>query len=243
MRWVVGHHSLVSLNSSVVIVIMHPSVDNPRIQALARALKGPLPGERAQRMMWPEELSSSRFLPPPPDARLAAVLVLLYECDGRVCFPLQVRRRVEGDPHGGEISLPGGHREGEETVEATALREAREELGISPERVHLLGRLSRIWISVSHAKVRPVVAWAEEPPRYRLDPREVDRVIVCSLEELEDPSRRIRFPREWNGTVHHIPAWRLQDGLLWGATAMILSELLTLLHEAEEHPPSPGRGN
>ncbi len=192
-------------------------------------------------MMWPDGLSPSRFLPPPPDARLAAVLILLYECDGRVCFPLQLRRRVEGDPHGGEISLPGGSREGHETVEETALREAHEELGIERSKIHLLGRLSRIWIPVSHFKVRPVVAFTEVPPSYRLAPSEVDRLIVCSLEELEDPSLRVALSRRWNGKTWRIPAWKLEDGDLWGATAMILAELLTLLHEAEGRFPPRAR--
>ena len=212
---------------------MHQLPRNPRLQTLARALSGPLPGERAQQRMWPHKLAASRFLPPPLDARLAAVLILLYECQGRLCFPLLLRKSVEGDPHSGQISLPGGSREGQETVEETALREAKEELGIVPGRVHLMGRLSRIWISVSHFKVRPVVAWAEGEPSYRLDPAEVDRLIVCSVEDLEDPARLVEFPRDWNGRRYRIPAWRFQEGLLWGATAMILSELLTLLHEAE----------
>jgi 8-oxo-dGTP pyrophosphatase MutT (NUDIX family) len=186
--------------------------------------------------MWPQGLSSDRFNRPPADARLAAVLILLYEQKGRICFPLQRRKEVIGDPHGGQISLPGGSREGNERVEATALREAREELGIEPDRVRILGRLSRLWIPVSHFKVRPVVAWTESEPAYRLDPGEVEQLIVCSLEELESPQRLVKFRRRIGGSNRHVPAWRLDEGYLWGATAMILAELISIVRAAEGLP-------
>ena len=186
--------------------------------------------------MWPRGLSSNRFNRPPNDARLAAVLILLYERQGQICFPLQRRREVIGDPHGGQISLPGGSREGNERVEATALREAQEELGIDPEHVKILGRLSRLWIPVSHFKVRPVVAWAKSEPAYRLDPGEVEELIVCSLEELENPQRLVKFPRKIGGNDRQVPAWRLDEGYLWGATAMILAELISIVRAAEGLP-------
>ena len=210
---------------------------HPRIRTLARALAGPLPGEAGQRLMWPAHLPRGRFAHPPEDARLAAVLVLLYESGGRVCFPLQRRRTVIGDPHAGQISLPGGSREGRERVEQTALREAEEEMGIRAEHVHLLGRLSRRWIPVSYYKVRPVVAWTDQHPDFRLDPGEVDELIVSSLEELEEPARLVTFERRWPEGTYRVPAWRLDQGILWGATAMILAELITLLRAAEGKPP------
>ncbi len=208
----------------------------PRVRTLAKSLRGSLPGQRGQRLMWPRDLSSDRFNRPPGDARLAAVLILLYEHEGRICFPLQRRKEVIGDPHGGQISLPGGSREGNERVEATALREAQEELGIDPDRVRVLGRLSRLWIPVSHFKVRPVVAWTDSEPAYRLDPKEVEQLILCSLEELENPKRMVSFARKIRGRSRRVPAWRLDDGYLWGATAMILAELISIVRAAEGLP-------
>jgi 8-oxo-dGTP pyrophosphatase MutT (NUDIX family) len=217
-----------------------PPPSNPRLSTLAEALAGPLPGEAGQRLMWPSHLPTGRFRDVPADARLAAVLILLYEEEGTLRFPLQRRRAVDGDPHGGQISLPGGAREGREKVEETALREAREEMGIDPDQVRILGRLSRRWVPVSHYKVRPVVGWTERVPEYRLDPREVDELIVCSLDELEDPRRMVSFPRRWEGVEYQVPGWRLESGILWGATAMILAELITLLRTAEGSTPLPG---
>lgn len=216
---------------------MKPTPTDSRLRTLADALQGPLPGEEAQRLMWPENLPRGRFLEPPVDARLAAVLILLYEEGGEIRFPLQRRRAVDGDPHGGQISLPGGSREGRESVEETALREAQEELGIEPDHVQLLGRLSRRWVPVSYYKVRPVVAWTDRSPDYRIDPREVDELIMCSIERLEEPDRLVSFPRKWGAEEYEVPAWRLEGGMLWGATAMILSELVTLLRRAEGLPP------
>jgi 8-oxo-dGTP pyrophosphatase MutT (NUDIX family) len=210
-----------------------------RVRTLAQSLQGSLPGKKGQSLMWPRDLSSDRFNRPPDDARLAAVLILLYEREGRICFPLQRRKEVIGDPHGGQISLPGGSREGRERVEATALREAQEELGIEPERVRILGRLSRLWIPVSHFKVRPVVAWTESEPAYRLDPKEVEQLILCSLEELENPRRMVSFNRRIRGKTRRVPAWHLDDGYLWGATAMILAELISIVRAAEGLPSLP----
>lgn len=165
----------------------------------------------------------------PPDYRSAAVMVLLFPEDGEVRFPLIVRCDAPGDVHAGQISLPGGSREADEDLITTALRETHEELGIEPARIEVVGTLSPHRIPVSGFEVLPVVGVTEGRPAMVPEVAEVDRIVVTSIEELEEPGRRTEFERTWSGQPVRIPAWRLDDGLLWGATAMILSELLAIV--------------
>jgi 8-oxo-dGTP pyrophosphatase MutT (NUDIX family) len=213
-----------------------------RMERLAGLLAGPLPGEAVKARMRPSSSSASpssrsapaRSLQASGVRRDAAVLILLYPDGGNLCLPLMKRTHVEGDVHAGQISLPGGGREPGEHAEETALREAYEELGIQTDGVRVLGRLSRQWIPVSGYEVVPVVGATWAVPSYRRDPAEVAEVIVTSVEELESPARQSTFrQRRADRSEVTWPCWRLDQGILWGATAMILSELLVLLREPE----------
>ena len=205
-----------------------------RIEDLQHRLAGPLPGDEAKRAMLPR----LRSLQPPngeaEDLRDASVLVLLFPCENDLVLPLMRRRKVQGDVHSGQISLPGGGRELGESLVETALREAQEELGIDPDQVEVLGPLSPQWIPVSGYRVHPFVATTAERPVYVPDPIEVDRVIETTIDTLLDESRREIRSLDLAGTPTPIPGWSLPEGFLWGATAMILAELLAL-------SPRPGR--
>jgi 8-oxo-dGTP pyrophosphatase MutT (NUDIX family) len=220
---------------------MTPAPDHPhqRIDALARALRaGALPGDLAKKRMWPDHLPERPPILEAEYPRRAAVLVLLYPHEGRVCFPLMRRTVLGVDAHSGQISLPGGSREPQETPEQTALREAHEELGIRLDQVRVLGRLSPHFIPVSGFRVVPVVATAAHAPDYRPDPKEVDAVLVSSLDELDLPGSEGTFAREIRGRSYDIPCWRLGGShVLWGATAMILAELLAVARS--EPKPRP----
>lgn len=215
-----------------------PLDPSQRIDSLALALRQhALPGDAAKQRMWPDHLPKRPPIVEQDYARRAAVLVLLFPHQGRVCFPLMRRTVVGADAHSGQISLPGGSREPGETPEQTALREAHEELGIRPDRLRVLGRLSPHFIPVSGFRVVPVVAATEQSPEYAPDPKEVDAVLVSSLEELESPGCESTFARDIRGRRYDIPCWRLGGSeVLWGATAMILAELLALAKGAPRSP-------
>ncbi len=206
-------------------------------EELRRALAQELPGDSAKEVFAVE--TSLRSPKAKEEARAASVLALLVS-DGRdLRLPLIHRKVVEGDVHSGQISLPGGRQEPGEDAVTAALRETREELGIDSARIEVLGCLSPHRIPVSSHVVTPYVGWASGPLAYWRDPREVEGIFEVSLRELLDPHRRTRVPLDLRGERVLVPGWQLDEGLVWGATAMILAELLSLLsrHDSQRFPP------
>lgn len=188
------------------------------------------PGPVAKGRMAPSPLPPGRLRPPAGHRpRQAAVLLLLREAGDGLSLPLIVRPRVEGDAHSGQISFPGGQREGDETAAQTALREAQEEIGVDPGAVELLGRLSDHWIPVSDFVVRPVVGFTGRRPDYRPEPGEVERIFEQPLAPLHGEELESCFVRRVGERELSFPCWDLPEGRLWGATAMMLAELLALL--------------
>ena len=164
---------------------------------------------------------------------MGAVLVALHLAAHELSVLLVRRSQVDGDVHSGQLAFPGGRLEAGETVEAAALRETQEELGLQPASVHLIGRLSEHWIPVSGHMVTPLVGWIAQLPRLQPDPLEVELVVQQPLAALRGQAMRGSFERELAGSRHEIPCWHLPAGNLWGATAMILAELLSVLERME----------
>jgi len=197
------------------------------IAALRQRLLQPLPGFEAQKLMI------GRVLPMPPkvpdNARPSAVLCLLFPKDGRLTV-LLMKRREDGTAHSGQVSFPGGSYEQQDAdYKATALREAQEEVGIMSAEVEVLGALTSLYIPVSNFNVYPFVGFSTKPPEYRLSHAEVSHVLEVPLEELFHESRKtitdVISPAMPN-IIRQVNAYQLADGtIIWGATAMMLSEL------------------
>lgn len=126
-----------------------------------------------------------------------------------------------------------------ESPEEAALREAAEEIGIAPEKVDILGRATALYVPASHAAVTPVLAALSLPPAFRLNAEEVEELRLLSLEELaESPPQVETWSRE--GVLLRVPLWRIDSRVpLWGATAMILAELLWLYREFRQGVGDP----
>jgi 8-oxo-dGTP pyrophosphatase MutT (NUDIX family) len=155
-------------------------------------------------------------------------LVLLYPFAGEAFIVLTVRSsRLPS--HAGQVSLPGGAVEPGETIEEAALREAQEEIGLEPRGVRLIGRLTPLHIPVSGFILHGVVGIADERPRLHPSDQEVERVLEVPLAGLVDPARRAVRHQTYDGTEFEIPYIDVDGAELWGATAMVLSELLSLL--------------
>ncbi len=169
----------------------------------------------------------------PPQARLAAALVLLYPGPGNQAH-LVLTERVEygGDHHSGEVSLPGGKADpGDRDEEATALREAEEEVGLDPEAagVEVIGRLDPLWIPPSNFLVTPIVAVAARRPAFVADPREVAAILESPVAAfLPGVAPFIVDPDPW-GRPFRYGAYRVDGRIVWGATAAILGQLGALL--------------
>jgi 8-oxo-dGTP pyrophosphatase MutT (NUDIX family) len=133
-------------------------------------------------------------------------------------------RRSDLKRHAGEISFPGGRRdEGEELLD-TALREAEEEIGLSRERVEVVGALPPIGTFVTNYKVHPFVGLIDEGMRFEPNPAEVESVLVASLDDLESAFEKRRLVRR--GIPIKTDTYLIGDHLIWGATARILALLL-----------------
>ncbi len=192
-------------------------------------MAGRLPGPEAHRRLAPVPRASWPAGVGPDQARTASALLLLYPLQsGEVVIPLTVRSDSLAR-HGGQVSFPGGALDPGETIEQAALREAAEEIGIDPSHARVVGRLTPIGIAVSGFRLHPVVGVADERPKLQPAHGEVARVLEVPLHTLADPRvlRRAEGLRE--GVAIEYPYFDLFDHQVWGATAMILSELLALV--------------
>jgi 8-oxo-dGTP pyrophosphatase MutT (NUDIX family) len=151
----------------------------------------------------------------------AAVLLLVVN---RAHAPAVVftERTAHLADHAGQISFPGGRvDEGDRTPEGTALREAREEVGIPADRVQLLGRLPEYRTSTGYS-VTPIVGWIEPPLDYRPDPREVADVFEVPLAFLLDVSNHRYESAFYRGRLRKYWAMPYGERFIWGATAGML---------------------
>ena len=196
------------------------------VAAVTEGLKGPLPGPRAHALLaprprreWPAGFDSAL-------ARDAAGLLLLFPVDGRAHIVLTARSDGLGR-HSGQISLPGGVVEPGETFEQAALREAREEIGLEVDSVRTLGALSPVDIPVSGFKLHPIVAATPERPSFAPAPGEVSAILEVAVDALARGAA-VR-QRQAGGATVITPMFLAGGAEVWGATAMVLSELLALL--------------
>ena len=150
--------------------------------------------------------------------RLSAVLVPIIKNDDKLLllFEKRVKRPMR---HSGEISFPGGKIEDNETPLETALRETYEEVGIPPEQVEILGYLKPTKTKSSGFLIIPVVGYIKEYPKIKINPSEVEDVLIVSIEELERNRR----------TTILGPYFKIDNNVIWGATARIVEDFLKIL--------------
>jgi 8-oxo-dGTP pyrophosphatase MutT (NUDIX family) len=202
------------------------------LDLVRRALRLPLPGADAHAHMAPRPRNTA--LPAPPQYRDGAVLLLLYPHNGALHIAL-TRRCDHLAAHAGQISFPGGLREPTDRsfVEA-ALRETREELGLEPGELDLLGQLTPVEIAVSGYRIHPCAAWSRARPSFRPDPCEVAELLEVPLAHLLNPATAKVELRTIRGHEVDVPFYHVGRYKVWGATAMVLSELVTLVRQAQE---------
>lgn len=136
-------------------------------------------------------------------------------------------RRSDLRRHAGEVSFPGGRRDEGEELLKTALREAEEEIGLSPEQVEIVGALPPIGTFVTNYKVHPFVGLIGEGLRFEPNPAEVESVLVASLDDLRAGYAKRRLVRR--GVPIKTDTYEISNRMIWGATARILGELFERL--------------
>ena len=196
----------------------------------ARLRQQPLPGRVAQRRFEPGLCYGRHFGPPTIRARAAAVLALIYPHAGQWHLPLTVRPATLV-AHAGQISLPGGAVDPGETGPQAALRELEEELGVGGEEIELLGALSPLYVFVSEFQVAPWVAVARRRPAFAPSPIEVAETLEIPLAHLVDRASQGRHSRRQRGVELSAPHFLWGRHRIWGATSMILGELVALVEE------------
>ena len=127
------------------------------------------------------------------------------------------------------MSLPGGVIDPTESPEQAALREAVEEIGLTLDSARLLGRLTPLDIPVSGFRLQPIVAVSDERPGFRPAETEVERVLEVPLVALADPAILKRTVLERDGQLIDVPYFDIDGWQVWGATAMVLAELLWVI--------------
>lgn len=171
----------------------------------------------------------SRYVPPPPNTARPSAVLMLFGAGPQGPDLLLTERSHGLRSHPGQLSFPGGSADpGDTGPVETALREAREEVGVDPAGVEVIGCLPPLWVPPSNFAVTTVLAWWRHPgPVGVVDPFEVASVLRVPLATLTDPTRRftVRHPSGYRG-----PAFEVGDGLvLWGFTGGVVSRLFDLV--------------
>jgi 8-oxo-dGTP pyrophosphatase MutT (NUDIX family) len=204
------------------------------VRQIRRALGAPRPPADELLLMRNLAGELARPMHPPEGVtpRAAAALILLAPLGDDLRLPLTVRS-ADLAHHSGEVSLPGGAADpGDADAAATALREAHEELGIEPAAVEVLGALTPIYIPPSNFQLTAVVGYSPELPPFQPNPGEVDAVLLVALRQLMDPANVRVETWERRGAQFRVPFYEVDGYKVWGATALVLSELAARVRRA-----------
>ncbi len=206
------------------------------INILRDELKGKLPGEKAHLKMSPNVRFTGLIEPNKNETRESAVLILFYPKNNSLYIPFIQRPTYKG-AHSGQISLPGGKVEqGELDFSHTALRETYEEIGVNTEDIEIIGQLSTIFIPNSNFNVSPYIGYINYTPDFKPDSYEVESIIEAPLSQMVNPKSIDFFEKNKNGIIIKAPFYNIYGHTIWGATAMIISELIEIITSSKKSP-------
>ena len=163
------------------------------------------------------------------NARKSAVLILFYPKNNQTHIAL-IKRSTDNSVHSAQISFPGGKSETfDKSLMHTALREAEEEIGIIADSVKIIGSLSELYIPPSNFDVYPFVGVTYSTPDFKPN-YEVQKILEVDLETLRNPETcTYKKIQHRTGNNFEVPCYYIQGEVVWGATAMIISELLEVV--------------
>ena len=202
-----------------------------KIKLIKKRLTQELPGWSSQKKMAVMSINTVTKLAfyPPPNAKLAAVAIILFEEESKLKFFL-TRRTSNVDHHKGQISLPGGAKDEGESFKETSLRESQEEIGIDID-LELIGQLTSLYAPVSGFLIHPYVWYSKDKPSTTINENEVESIHDIDLDELQDDTTLSTKSIKVKGLSVDVPSFHFDSCISWGATAMILSEFKDTLVE------------
>ncbi|MBC8173605.1 MAG: CoA pyrophosphatase [Chitinophagales bacterium] len=202
------------------------------IERLHDRLQKELPGITAQQRMAPSIRLIKAFEETEyGDAKKASVLILFYPYLHEIYTVLIKRAAYEG-VHSAQIAFPGGKMEPEDIDRSyTALRETEEEIGVKKETIRLLGKLSDVYIPPSNFFVFPYIGWVPFRPEFTPDKNEVESVVETPVSVLRDQSIKGEQEIQRDDLKFKAPYYSINGHRVWGATAIILSELEMILDD------------
>jgi len=199
---------------------------------IKKALSQTLPGSTSHRKMLPVNRELTANTDEQTRLKHSSVLLLLFiENDElNVCL---IKRPAHMKHHAGQIALPGGRIEKGETALETALRETWEEIGISSADIEILGTLSELYVQVSRFQIHPFVGWLSKKPSFNICEDEVEKIISFPLKNMKNIIDEVEL-ETISGTLK-VPCFQFEGEIIWGATAMILSEFYDTLNHSNSN--------
>lgn len=198
------------------------------IDQFTKAFEAPLPGVVAQYKM--AHVHRQKAYPVADDAVDAAVLALFYPLNNDWHLALIQRTSNNNDRHSGQISFPGGRKDQEDTsLMHTAVREVEEEIGVKQDDITVVGELTSLYIPVSNYNVSAFVGVLPYTPAFVPQLSEVQSILspkVKDLLSLDGQQTEIQINKQIK--LKNVPYYPVEGKVVWGATAMIMSELLTI---------------
>ena len=203
------------------------------IISLENQLRNTNPGEFAQNIMKPKYLTTKNKSYINSNAIPSAVLILLFKENNIYKYYLTQRSNNVGK-HKGQISLPGGSQEKNESLESTALRETEEEIGIDKDTIYIIGKLTKLYVPVSGFCIYPFVGWTNNIARIKPSD-EVEKIFNVPLSDLLNKNNEKHKQKVLNNKLTKVPYFNLRNNEVWGATAMILSEFKKILESIKSN--------
>jgi len=201
------------------------------IENIIEKLKQPLPGKEAHKELAPYrneiELDFKN-----KNLKIASTLLLIYPKNGSLFFCLIQRNEYKGT-HSNQISFPGGKNEIGESMKETALRETKEEIGVDPISISIIGELTQVFVPPSNFLIQPLVGYCDFTPVFKPDKREVKKIIEVNIKALFKKDvikvKKMSFKKSSGKIKFDVPYLDLNNKIVWGATSVILNEFRKML--------------
>jgi 8-oxo-dGTP pyrophosphatase MutT (NUDIX family) len=196
------------------------------VENIKKALLQTLPGCVSHKKMLPLNRTLNASDEEQKIIKYSSVLLLLF-IENNDLNTILIKRPEHMKHHAGQIALPGGRIEKGETPLETALRETWEEIGISPDHIEILGSLSVLYVQVSGFQIHPFVGWLDKKPEFSINKNEVEKTISFPVKLLKNSFEEVEL-NTISGRLK-VPCVQFEGEIIWGATAMILSEFCDVI--------------